>query len=446
MTEPLDLFDREPDPEPEVDSPRVWDVSDLNAAVRALLEETLPTLWIRGEVTNWTRARSGHCYFTLKDERAQIRCVMWRSRASRLPMDPDEGMTLRILGSVTLYERRGEFQFTAEEVQAEGEEGLWKLAFEKLRARLEGEGLLAAERKRPIPRFPTTIGVVTSTTGAALRDILSVLKRRAPWSRVIIRGARVQGEGASEEIARAIGALGRVEGLDLMIVGRGGGSIEDLWAFNEEPVARAIAMAPVPVISAVGHETDVTISDLVADLRAPTPSAAAEAAVPDAAALLEFLERAAPRLARGLREQVDRRRRALSDRIARLGGGLRSLLLPLRAGVARRGDRMGPAVRRLLEPAGRRITTGGERLERAMTALLSDRRHQMARAAAGIEALSPLSTLRRGYAVPLDPDGRVLRASDDFRVDEAFVLRIVDGRVHCRVEDIEPEPDDEVIP
>ena len=252
--------------------PRIWSVAELNRAVRGLLEFEFPPLYVAGEVANWKRASSGHCYFTLKDEAAQLRCVMWRSDATRLPIDPEEGMRVRAFGSATLYEARGDFQLNVRSLEGEGEAGLWKLAFEKLRARLEAEGLLDPARRRPIPAFPRSVGVVTSLSGAALRDILTVIGRRAPWTRVVLYGTRVQGEGASLEIAAAIGKLGGSGEVDLLIVGRGGGSIEDLWAFNEEPVARAIAECPVPVISAVGHETDVTIADLVADLRAPTPT------------------------------------------------------------------------------------------------------------------------------------------------------------------------------
>jgi exodeoxyribonuclease VII large subunit len=419
----LDLFSAPPDadagPGPEeATEPRVWSVSEINQALRALLEDTLPALWIGGEVANWTRARSGHCYFTLKDERAQLRCVMWRPQAARLPMDPDEGMRVRLHGSVTLYEARGETQFVVRELQAEGEEGLWKLAFEKLRKQLQAEGLLDPARKRPLPRFPRTVGVVTSPTGAALRDILSVIRRRAPWTRVVLRGARVQGEGASAEVAAAIRALCAHGEVDVLIVGRGGGSIEDLWAFNEEPVLRAMAAAPVPVISAVGHETDVTLADLVADRRAPTPSAAAEAAVQDGAAVLDVLTRVRPRLARGLRGQVERRRLRLE----------------------RAGTRVVRGVERLLEPRRGALERLEGRLARGARDLVGRRRDRLGTLAARVDALSPLSTLRRGYTVARSPEGRVLRAAEDFRTHPDFNLRLVDAVVTAHVTAIEPDP------
>lgn len=442
--EPLDLFDvpvDDPDEPDQASGPDVWEVSEINAAVRALLEDALPPVWIRGEVANWTRARSGHCYFTIKDERAQLRCVMWRTRASRLPTDPDEGMRIRVMGRLTLYEARGEYQLGVEQLHAEGEDGLWKLAFEKLRRQLEDEGLLDPSRKRPIPRFPGTVGVVTSTTGAALRDILSVIGRRAPWTRVVVRGARVQGEGAASEIARALRELVAAGGVDVVIVGRGGGSIEDLWAFNEEPVARAIAECPVPVISAVGHETDVTISDLVADLRAPTPSAAGEAAVQDRAGLAELLGAFRTRCAGGLRRQLRRRQDRIGELRPRIFRAMDGVLQPRRAVLEGRAARLGPAMRRQLAPRRVRIGHDRERLGRTVRRLIEARREHLARAAGQIEALSPLSALRRGYAVPLGTDGGLLRGTSDFEPGMDFDLRVVDGRVRARVERVSPAPE-----
>ncbi len=401
------------------DEPAVWTISQVNQAVRALLEESLPPLWVSGEVANWTRARSGHCYFTLKDEEAQLRCVMWRGDAGRLPTDPDEGMTVRAFGGLTLYEARGEFQLVVRHLEGEGAEGLWRLAFEKLRKKLDGEGLLAPERKRPLPERPDVVGVVTSTTGAALRDILTVIRRRAPWVRVIVRGTRVQGEGAAEEIARSLRVLGESGLAQIVIVGRGGGSVEDLWAFNEEPVARAIAACPVPVISAVGHEVDVTISDLVADLRAATPSAAAEAAVPDRMTLLE-----------GLREVPGRLARSLSTAAGKRRGDLRRWF-----------DRLTRTTTRLLEPRRQRTGELRERLVRGIGRGVEIRRHRLVQVMGKIDALSPLSTLRRGYAVPLGEEGKVLRRAGEFREGARFTLRVVDGRVVCETVEATTEED-----
>ena len=387
----LDLFrDR------EAPAPRVWTVSQVNRAVRLLLEQTLPQLWVTGEVANFRRHRSGHCYFTLKDGTAQLRCVMFRREARALPTDPEEGMTLRVFGGLTLYEARGAYQFVVTRLEAEHAEGMWKLAFDRLRRKLDAEGLTDPARRRPLPEFPRTVGVVTSPGSAALRDIIAVTARRAPWLRLLVRGAAVQGRGSGAGIADAITTLaGR--GVDLIVVARGGGSIEDLWGFNEEPVARAVAECPVPVVSGVGHETDVTICDLVADLRAATPSAAAEAVAPDRKALARRLDGLRQRLGRTLAAQARTRRWRLDSGASRLSEAVR---------------------RRVRREAGR-----------------------LAAAAAAMEALSPLSTLARGYAVPLDEQGRLLRTTRDFTPARHFRLRVVDGSVPCAVAGApEPQP------
>lgn len=420
----LDLFDA-PSPEedqpgptstPPADDTRTWTVSEVNETVRSLLEASLTPLWVSGEVANWTRARSGHCYFTLKDETAQLRCVMWRAEAARLPADPDQGMQLRAYGRLTLYPARGEFQLVVQLLEAEGGEGLWRLAFERLKKKLDAEGLTAIERKRSIPRFPQTVGVVTSLTGAALHDILTVLRRRAPWLRVLVRGTRVQGEGAAAEIADAIRCLGRSGAVDVLIAGRGGGSIEDLWAFNEEVVARAVADAPIPVISAVGHEVDVTISDLVADLRAATPSAAAEAVAPDKEEILRMLSGARSRLGRGLRQGVERRKL--------LVGEGRRALMRIGSGMA--------------ESRRVRVAAALDGAARAMREKVALRWGRLATVSGRIDALSPLSVLKRGFAVPQDPEGRVLRRVADFSTGTTFRLRVADGRILCETKDTEP--------
>lgn len=396
-----------PPPSSPASELRVWSVSQVNRAVRSLLESAIEALWVGGEIANWTRARSGHCYFTLKDEKAQLRCVMWRTDAERLPADPDEGMQVRVFGALTLYEGRGEYQITVQKLEAEGAEGLWRLAFEKLRRKLEDEGLLDPARKRRLPRFPATVGVVTSLSGAALHDILTVLRRRAPWLRVVVRGARVQGPGADQEIAEAVGVLGSSGLCDVIIVGRGGGSLEDLWAFNLEPVARAIAASPVPVVSAVGHEVDTTISDLVADLRAPTPSAAAEAVAPDAEALRGLIKVVPERLARGLRGTVVRRRQVLGESL----------------------ERVRRSMERRLAPARQAVDLGVQRLERGVTRLLERRRRDLSALAGRLHALSPLGVLERGYSVARTSDGRVLRKVEDFPPGRTFELRVSDGSV-----------------
>jgi exodeoxyribonuclease VII large subunit len=365
--------------------------STLNGLAREVLETGFPALWVAGELSDWRRAASGHCYFSLRDARSRLPCVMFATQARALPADPEDGMEVRVLGALTLYEARGSFQMRVEALEAAGRDGLWRLAFERLRKRLHAEGLLAVARKRPLPRCPSAIGIVTSRDGAALHDVLRVVEARAPWTRVVVAAAKVQGDGAAAAIARALGALGRMPGIEDVIVGRGGGSSEDLRAFNEEIVARAIAACPVPVVSAVGHEVDITIADLVADVRAPTPSAAGEIVVPDRVALERELEDASRRLVRGLRSHVENRR----WRLERLSG---------RAGAA----------------------------ARARTAT---RRERLARHAAQLDALSPLAALGRGFAVPLGRDGQVLRSVVEFTPGRPFALRVVDGTARCRVED-----------
>jgi exodeoxyribonuclease VII large subunit len=389
--------------------PKVWSVSQVNRAVRGLLEDSVEPLWVGGEVGSWTRSRAGHCYFTLKDDRAQLRAVMFDRDAKLLPTDPDEGMKVRAFGDLTLYEARGEYQMVVRRLEADGVEGLWRIAFEKLRAKLEAEGLLSAERKRPVPRYPACVGVVTSPTGAALRDITSVLARRAPWTRVVLAGSRVQGEGASAEIASALHRLTSSGLPDVIIVGRGGGSLEDLWAFNEEAVARAIAESPIPIVSAVGHEVDVTISDLVADQRAPTPSAAAETIVPDRAVLLQELRRTPERLGQGLRRAGARRR----------------------ATVATALEHLSLAMERRLGPSRQALDQAMGRLERGANGRTGQHRARLSGLAGRLEALSPLATLGRGYSVARTSDGQVLRTVGDFEPSLRFHLRVSDGTIEA---------------
>ena len=364
-----------------------WTVSGINSAARELVESLFPPVWVSGEVANFTQARSGHCYFSLRDEESQLRCVMWRTEARRLPTAPAEGMHVRVLGRLSLYEPRGEFQLVVSGLEGKGD-GLWKLAFDRLRVRLHAEGLLTPERKRPIPRHPRRVGVVTSPAGAALRDILAVIRRRAPWTEVVVCGCRVQGDGAADEIARSIRSFALAGCADVLIVGRGGGSVEDLWAFNEEPVARALAESPVPTISAVGHETDFTIADLVADLRAPTPSAAAEAAVPERAEL----------------------RRSVNGLAARLG----------------------VAMRAQLEGGRARVDALGSALDDAMGETVRERRDRLGAIAGRLHALSPLAALSRGFAVPTGPDGRLVRSARELTPGTMFDLRLADGTVACK--------------
>jgi exodeoxyribonuclease VII large subunit len=397
--------------------PQSLSVSALNAFVRRKLETEIPALWVEGEVTGWKRYASGHCYFCVRDAGAQVSAVMFRADALRLPAEPEEGMKVRAFGAVSLYEKRGDFQLVVRRIEATGDGGLWRLAFDRLRQKLEAEGLLDAARKRALPRHPRIVGVVTSPVGAVLHDILHVIRRRAPWTRVILSPARVQGEGAALDVARALRLLERSpDRPDVIIVGRGGGSVEDLWAFNEEPVARAIAECGIPVISAVGHEVDITIADLVADLRAPTPSAAAEHAVPDGAALRDELAVARLRLGRALRRYATSRRDEID----------------------RGRERLEARMQRQLQARRRQLDTAEERLETRMRRVLEQRRATLARTAAQVHALSPLQALARGYAVPLADDGRILRCRAELPPGTQFRLRVTDGSVPCTVNEDTP--------
>ena len=340
-------------------------------------------------MANWRRMSSGQCYFSLRDEAAQISCVMWRTEAARLPTDPEEGMEICAYGRLSLYEGRGRYQLVVQRLEAKGE-GLWRLAFERTRRLLEAEGLTDPSRRRALPALPRRVGVVTSRKGAALRDLVSVMRRRAPWTHILLSPCRVQGEGATREICAALEAVCRGTGVDVVVLTRGGGSVEDLWCFNEEAVARAVAGCPVPIVTAVGHEVDVTIVDLVADLRAPTPSAAGELVVPDAAELRAVVGRSSEALAAGLRSRA----RRAEER------------------MARGTERIGDGIARFIERCGARLERLGTRLE----------------------ALSPLATLQRGYAVPLADGDRVLRRLEMFEPGQPFRLRVVDGEVAARVE------------
>ena len=360
-----------------------------------LLEESFNPLWVRGEVTNWSPHRSGHRFFSLRDEDAQLSCVMWSSDVARLPAEPQEGMQVSAFGTLGLWVKRGDFRFAVRRIEAQGE-GLWRLAFERLHARLKREGLFAPERKRPLPRVPRTVGVVTSKSGAAVRDVIAVVRRRAPHTRVLVSDCRVQGEGAASEIVAALTRLIDEGSSDVILLTRGGGSIEDLWAFNDEELARAIAASPIPVVSAVGHEIDLTIADFVADLRAPTPSAAAESVTEDAAVLRAELRTAKTDVIEGLRGRIRRE----AERVEAAHGSLGS----------------------------------------AMQRILDERRSRLALSGGRLEALSPLGALGRGFAVPLGETGTVLRSTSEFSPGDRFELRLVDGTVTATTVEVSRAP------
>jgi exodeoxyribonuclease VII large subunit len=345
-------------------------------------------LWVRGEISGFKAWQSGHWYFALRDRSAQIRCVMFQKENRRLPTPPADGMQVFAFARPTVWEEKGEFRLTVIDLLSTAAGGLWQVAFERAKAALAKDGLLDPARKRPLPPYPRRIALVTSPDGAALRDIIAVATRRWPLAELLVIPTRVQGDGAEAEICSALALLTRVARLDVAIIGRGGGSREDLWTFNHERVARAVAAVPVPVISAVGHETDVTLCDLVADFRAATPSAAAEAATPDALEVRGALDHLGVRLARGLAARSGRLAQRLDRDFERLAG--------------------------LLE----------RRLER--------HRHELAALAGQLDALSPLRILERGYALARDADGRVLKRVAQFPPGLLFRLRVTDGTVAAR--------------
>ncbi len=366
-----------------------WSVAEVTRSARRLVESGLNRLWVRGEVAGFKAYQSGHWYFSLRDAQAQVRCVMWRRDNQRLPSPPQEGMQVFVDARPTVWEERGEFRLTIRQLVPTDAGGLWQLRLERAKAALDKDGLLDPARKRPLPSYPARIAVVTSPDGAALRDIASVLSRRWPSAEVLVVPTRVQGETAEAELCAALAMLDRIADVDLAIVGRGGGSREDLWAFNSERVARAVATVAVPTISAVGHETDISLTDLVADHRAPTPSAAAETAVPNREEVLHLLDGLAHRLAGTLSSYTD------------LGGA--------------------------------RLTRTADRLSAAMRTVKERRAAQLDQLGGRLDALSPLRVLARGYSVARDDEGRVLKRTRDFSAEDEFRLTVSDGDVRARL-------------
>ncbi len=384
-------------------------VSDLNRMAREILERSFPLFWVAGEISNLTRAASGHWYFSLKDERAQVRCVMFRNRNAYLDWIPREGDHVEARALVTLYEARGDFQLTVEGLQKAGLGALFE-AFERLKAKLENEGLFDPARKRPLPSLPRQIGIVTSPDAAALHDVLTTLRRRMPAIPVVIYPTPVQGKGAAEKIAQAIRtACNRTE-CDVLIVCRGGGSMEDLWQFNEEIVARAIAASPIPIVSGVGHETDFTIADFAADRRAPTPTAAAEMVAPERVTLLHRLSQTHLRLQRQMRNLLDQRTQQLDY----LSNRLRSP----RQQVEHR--------QALLNQLGMRLKTG-------MAQSVTAQRQRLVRLEQSLIHLDPNAVLERGYALVQTTDGEIVRDSADLRINQPLRIRLARGEVEADV-------------
>ena len=365
-------------------------ISDLNDRTRELVDRSFGIFWVRGEVTDFKRHKNGHWYFCLRDHNAQMSCVVWSSNQFRIPAPPDEGMQVIAQARMEFFRGKGQLQLSIGRMEAAGD-GLWRKAIEMTIAKLTQEGLMAPERKRELPRYPKCVGVITSTSGAALRDIIAVAHRRRPGIELVVASAAVQGDTAPREICRAIDRVMRWGCADVLIIGRGGGSREDLHAFNDERVARAVAMSTIPTISAVGHEIDTTVCDLVADYRAATPSVAAERAIPALA---------------DMAEAVSVRRRRLSQAIRRRG-----------------------------ESAALDLKTVARDMRLASTRAQEIKRRQVGGVAGQLNALSPLATLSRGYSIARDGSGKTLSSVADFASDQEFELTLRDGKIRARVEE-----------
>ena len=439
----------------------VYTVSRLNLDARAILEEAFSTVWIEGEVSNLARPRSGHMYFTLKDENCQVRCAMFRMHNRSLGFPPDDGMQVLAHAKVGLYPERGEFQLIVQYMEEAGA-GALRRAFDALKSRLGAEGLFDAGHKRPLPVLPRCIGVITSPTGAAVRDVLSVLGRRFPAVPVVIHPVPVQGAGAAEAIARMIDLACERSECDVLILARGGGSLEDLWAFNEETVARAMHRASIPIVTGVGHEVDFTIADLVADLRAPTPSAAAESVVPDASewaaryrgfeARLVAVMRRALATRRGevrmLAKRLVHPRRRLFDHSQRLDAVTMRLSRAANAGVREHRARLSTLAARLARHAPDRTVQAHRsrceallgRLSRAARAALSGRRSRVSALERALGAFGPQATLERGYSILLrDDDRQVVRNASEVHPGERLHARLAHGALDLDIAAVKPD-------
>ncbi|MBL0631746.1 exodeoxyribonuclease VII large subunit [Aeromonas veronii] len=438
---------------------QVFTVTRLNSAVRMILEQDLGLVWLTGELSNLAMPSSGHWYFSLKDMSAQVRCAMFKSNNRRVAFRPQDGMQVLVQARVSLYEPRGDYQLIIESMQPAGD-GVLALRFEELKRRLGAEGLFDESRKRPLPREPRAVGLITSATGAALHDMLTVLKRRAPDLPVFIYPTQVQGSAAISQIVAAIAKANQRAEVDVLIVGRGGGSLEDLWCFNEEGVARAIAHSAIPVVSAVGHEVDVTISDFAADLRAPTPSAAAELVAPDQSARAQSLVHLKQRLLQAmsrqqttarhdfilLQKRLDhqdpkRRLEQQSQRLDELSTRLQQLLRQRLHQGERRLTNLelrlqGKSPERLLAAGKRRHQLAEERLYALIAKRQDLASHRLAMLTARLDGVSPLATLGRGYSITRTARGEVISRADQVNSGDQLITTLAQGSLQVRVEGI----------
>ncbi|HDN9016533.1 TPA: exodeoxyribonuclease VII large subunit [Aeromonas salmonicida] len=438
---------------------QVFTVTRLNSAVRMILEQDLGLVWLTGELSNLAMPSSGHWYFSLKDLGAQVRCAMFKGNNRRVAFRPQDGMQVLVQARVSLYEPRGDYQLIIESMQPAGD-GVLALRFEELKRRLGAEGLFDEGRKRPLPREPRAVGLVTSATGAALHDMLTVLKRRAPDLPIFIYPTQVQGSAAIGQIVAAVALANRRAEVDVLIVGRGGGSLEDLWCFNEEVVARAIANSAIPVISAVGHEVDVTISDFAADLRAPTPSAAAELVAPDQSARAQRLAHLWQRLVQAmnrhqtaarhgfvlLQKRLDhqdpkRRLEQQSQRLDELSARLQQLLNQrLHQGERRLANLelrlQATSPERLLAIGRRRHQLAQERLHALIAKRQDQASHRLAMLTARLDGVSPLATLGRGYSITRTQSGDVINRAAQVNAGQTLVTTLAEGHLQVRVEEV----------
>jgi exodeoxyribonuclease VII large subunit len=425
-------------------------VGQLNRAVAGLLERSFPMVWVSGEISNLTRAASGHWYFSLKDAQASVRSVMFRGRNQHVPFVPANGDRVEVRAQVSLYEARGDFQLNVEQMREAGAGDLFQ-QFIRLKARLEAEGLFDASRKRSLPPQPRCIGIVTSPQAAALRDVLTTLARRAPQVPVVLYPASVQGAQAPAELRRALAAAAARAECDVLLLVRGGGAIEDLWAFNDEALARAIAASPIPVIAGVGHETDFTIADFVADLRAPTPTGAAMSAVPDRAELLGTLERDRRRLVLAWQRQLEQREQRLdvatrllkppsllhAQRVARVEQLARRLAVAGERAAGERAARLAAACAALRAPElavrAARLDAAGRALVTALRTRVDGAASRLAHASAALDLVSPRGVLARGYAIVTGPDGAIVRSAASLAPGDAVSVALGEGGFDARV-------------
>jgi exodeoxyribonuclease VII large subunit len=421
--------------------PQVFSVSELTWVIRTAIEQGLPNeIWIEGEVSNLRKQSSGHQYFTLKDSTAQLSCVLFaRPGLWRRPFNLADGMQVRTRGRITVYEARGQYQLNVQHVEAAGA-GLLQARFEALKRKLDAEGLFDPDRKRPIPRFPSTVAIITSPSGAALRDMLNIIARRAPWLRVIVSPARVQGEGAASEILAALNELNATDrnGLprpDVIVLARGGGSVEDLLEFNDESLARSVAASPIPVISAVGHEIDFSICDFAADLRAPTPSAAAEIVAPDGADLIRRLALLSARIERETRQQIDTALQRADLTAESLTRTARERLVSLRAWLTEKSaslrEHRPDQVIRLRRHS---LTSLASSLTQSFQHTFARRKERLQRIANHLRLLSPESTLQRGYTITTADSGTIIIAADAVSPGQRLTTRTAKGEIVSRVE------------